>query len=155
MRLPFVFPPKNTYPLFFNSFLVFLDLQLLLLFPHDFCPGDDTFCFFVGEGADDGVVVPVAEGSLHFVPRSALLQLPPPPHHGIRALCVAVVVFPRTTRFPLALKNPSGWGALDCKSRYMGWTQKDTRWDSDLSSSPQSLCLPDLPGLCLVQPLLH
>lgn len=123
---------------------MFLDLQLLLLFPYGFCPGDDIFCVFVSEGAGDGVVLPVAKGSLHFVLRSALLQLPPPQHHGICALCVAVVIFPRTTRFLLALKNPS----IEEQ-----WIVRVTRWmdteggmiGSDLSRSPQSLCLSDLP----------
>lgn len=117
MMLPFVFPPKDKYPLFFNSFLVFLDLQLLLLFHHGFSPGDDIFCGFFGERAGDGVVVPVAKGSLHLVPCSALLSLPPPPYHGICAL--AIFILPRTTRFFLALKNPSDRGADS--SKVTGW----------------------------------
>lgn len=108
MKLPFVFPPQDKYPLFFNSFLVFLDPQLLLLLPHSFCPGDPVFCAFIGERAGDGMVAPMAKGSLLFVPPSALLHLPPPPHHGICALCVAVVLFPQENKI-LSSTEKSFW----------------------------------------------
>lgn len=55
---------------------MFLDLQLLLLLPYGFCPGDHTFCAFVEERAGDGELAGDALSAMLCSPASSSTTTP-------------------------------------------------------------------------------